>query len=72
MRAGRIKLFNSIGFIGLVVFCAVVLTSIVFSAPAPVAPPLIVNLSGWPLIMQAEPAGPFSSSLVRQAGPAIQ
>ena len=71
MRAGRMKVFNSIGFIGLVVFCAVILTSIVFSAPAPVAPPLTDYLSQWSWLMQAEPAGSFSDSLVGQAGQAI-
>ncbi|MEZ5543565.1 MAG: hypothetical protein R3F42_16245 [Pseudomonadota bacterium] len=48
------KMFNSIGFIGLVVFCAVVLTSIVFSAPATVAPPLAEHLAEWPWLLQAQ------------------
>jgi len=66
------KIFNSIGFIGLVVFCAVVLTSIVFSAPAPVTPPLTDYLAEWSWLMQAEPAGSHTGAQIPQAVPAIQ
>ena len=65
-------MFNSIGFIGLVVFCAVVLTSIVLSAPAPLAPPLSESLSEWSWLMQAEPAGVHAGALLRPAGHAIR
>lgn len=56
MRSVGMKMFNSIGFIGLVVFCAVVLTSIVLSAPAPVVPPLSEYLTEWSWLMHAESA----------------
>lgn len=64
-------MFNSIGFIGLVVFCAVVLTSIVFSAPAPVVPPLSEYLTEWSWLIQAEPAGMSADSLLPQIVPAM-
>jgi hypothetical protein len=65
------KMFNSIGFIGLVVFCAVILTSIVSSAPAPVAPPLSEYLSEWSWLMQAERATPSTDSLLPQFIPVL-
>jgi hypothetical protein len=71
LRTDRIKVFNSIGFIGLVVFCAVVLTSLVFSAPAPVAPPLTKYLSEWSWLMQAEPLEPRSVPLLQPADPKV-
>lgn len=72
LRTDRIKIFNSIGFIGLVVFCAVVLTSLVFSAPAPVAPPLSEYLSEWSWLMQAEPPESRPGSLLLQPAGASQ
>jgi hypothetical protein len=71
LRTRRMKVFNSIGFIGLVVFCAVVLTSIVFSAPAPVTPPLTDYLAEWSWLMQAEPAGSSAGALIPPAVPVI-
>ena len=62
------RVFNSIGFIGLVVFCAAVLTSIVFSAPAPVAPVPDDFSSEWTWLVPAAPVDTLAATPVRQAG----
>lgn len=68
LRSGRMRLFNSIGFIGLVVFCAVVLTVFVLSAPASVAPDLNEFPSKWPWLMPDMPPVPPAGQPVRLKG----
>jgi hypothetical protein len=70
LSSGRLNIFNSIGFIGLVVFFAVVLTSLVFSSPAPVRPPVDDYLAEWSWLMQAQPpAEARTGMLLRPAVP---